>query len=116
MTQAEGGEEAESSRGPRRKEPHTYEARALAGRDRFWCVRASGAPPVRERLVEAYGELTNRTRVKRRKAYVCGVEPARGGEAQYPSGSVRIGDGSSRSSTFLPGEISRPPRRLDRQR
>jgi hypothetical protein len=116
MTQGEGGEETKSSRGPGWREPHTYVARALAGNDRFWDARASGVLPARECLVEAYGELTNRTQVKRREAYVCGVEPAFGGKAQYPSGSVRMGDGSPRSSVFLPGEISRPPLRSDRER
>jgi len=73
MTHEKGGGEAKSSWGPRRREPRTYEARALAGSDRLWSARESGVLPARECPMEAYGEVTNRTKVKHREACVCRV-------------------------------------------
>ncbi len=43
--------------------------------------------------MEVYGAVPNRAKAKRRKAYEPGGKPANGGEAQYPSAGVRIGDG-----------------------
>jgi hypothetical protein len=109
MTQEKGGGEAKSSWGPRRREPRTYVARALAGIDRFWGVRASGALPARGGPVEAYGEATNRMQVKNREACVCRVSrPTAVKPDIRRAGRVRV-TGLSRSSAFLPGEISRPP-------
>ena len=65
MAQAKGGGEAKSSSGPWRREPGSYVTRALARTDWFWGVRETGALPARGCLVEVYGEVTNRTQVKR---------------------------------------------------
>ena len=51
------------------------------------------------------GEATDATERDDSSA-VCGVEPAHGGKAPYPSGSVRTGYGLTRSPAFLPGENS----------
>jgi len=109
MTQKKGGGEAKSSRGPWRREPHTYEARALTGRDRFWNEREIGVPPARGCPMEAYGEATNRTQVKRREACVCGVSRPAAAKPNIRRAARVRATVLSRSSAFLPGEISRPP-------
>jgi hypothetical protein len=65
MAQTKGGREAESSSGPWRREPDSYVTRALARTDWFWVVRETGDLPARGCLVEVYGEVANRTQVKR---------------------------------------------------
>src|SRR5262245_40844463 len=109
MTQKKGGEEAKSSRGPWRREPHTYEARALTGKDRFWNEREIGVLPARGCPMEAYGEATNRTQVKRREACVCRVSRPAAAKPNIRRAARVRATASSRSSVFLPGEISRPP-------
>ena len=64
--------------------------------------------------MEVEGAVSNRAKAKRWLRRTFRGKPARSGEARYPSGNVRIGDGLTRSSVFLPGEISWPPRLTSR--
>ncbi len=72
--------------------------------------RKRSEPPARACPEEVVGARSDRTRVKRRKAYTAG-KPANGGEALFLSVAVCVvATGRARRLLFLPSEICRAPR------
>lgn len=55
------------------------------------------------------GAVVNRTKVKRRKAHRPEMSWPTAAKSNFRRWAARSDDGLPRSSTFLPGEISRPP-------
>ena len=81
MTQRKGGESP--TRGPTEGTRHRRDKGIAVESPRLWREDTNIVRPARGCLMEVIGARPDRTKVKRRKAFVMG-EPPPSGKAQYP--------------------------------